>query len=187
MTSKSFHGLTDFFFHESARLLKLCWYPWTICSVHLCYLVLTVSILHEIHEQTGILIHLCKVGKLPLLNYVYVTVLYQGSFWGAILRDSRIFFSKIAFSLLRCENSRNIDMEATGIELDSFRVDFASFQWNLSHDSVWVKPFWFRSVNWHKIDFIFLWRPTISKCPIGGAITAEFYQSSSPYYRYSYG
>ena len=28
---------------------------------------------------------------------------------------------------------------------------------------------------------------TTNSCPIGGAITAEFYQSSSPYYRYSYG
>ena len=38
--------------------------------------MLTVSLLDEIHEQTGILLYLCKVGKLPLLNYVYVTVLY---------------------------------------------------------------------------------------------------------------
>ena len=52
----------------------------------------------------------------------------QGSFWGAILRDSRIFFSKIALILLRCENSRNIDVEATGIELVSLRVDFVLFQ-----------------------------------------------------------
>ena len=63
---------------------------------------------------------------------------WQGSFWGAILRDSRIFFSKIALILLRCENSRNIDVEATGIELGSMRVDLVLFQWNLRHDSVWV-------------------------------------------------
>ena len=86
----------------------------------------------------------------------------QGSFWGAILRDSRIFFSKIALILLQCENSRNIDIEASGIELDSFRVDFVLFQWNLRLNSVWVNdtlPVWFRSVNWQEIDFLFLWRP----------------------------
>ena len=62
----------------------------------------------------------------------------QGSFWGAILRDSRIFFSKIALILFWCENSRNMDMEATGIELVSFQVDFVFFQWDLRGDSVWV-------------------------------------------------
>ena len=115
-------------------------------------------------------------------NYVY-----QGSFWGAILRDSLIFLSKIALISLRCENSRNIDMEATRIELVSFRVDFVLFQWNLRHNSVWVNDTllcWFSSVNWHKINFVFLWKQIHS--PIGGAITAEFYHSSSPYYRYSY-
>ena len=91
----------------------------------------------------------------------------QGSFWGAILRDSRIFFSKNALILLRCENSLNINIEASGIELDSFRVDFVLFQWNLCLNSVRVNdtlPVWFRSVNWQEIDFPFLWRP--KKCKV---------------------
>ena len=60
-------------------------------------------------------------------EYGLKMLFWQGSFWGAILRDSRIFFSKIAFILLLWENSRNIDIEASGIELDSFRVDFVLF------------------------------------------------------------
>ena len=40
--------------------------------------MLTVSILDEFHEQTGDFIYLCiiKVGKLLLLNYVYVCLSY---------------------------------------------------------------------------------------------------------------
>ena len=86
----------------------------------------------------------------------------QGSFWGAILQDSPIFFCIIALILLQCKNSRNINIEASRIELDSFRVDFVLFQWNLRLGSVWVNgtlPVWFRSVNWQDIDFLFLWRP----------------------------
>ena len=56
--------------------MKLGWYPWKVCSVHLFYEVLTLSVIDKDHEQTGVLIYLCKVGKLPLLILVYVTVLY---------------------------------------------------------------------------------------------------------------
>ena len=118
---------------------------------------------------------------------VGVSVCYQGSFWGAILRDSRIFFSKIALILLRCENSSNIDIEATGIELGSLRVVFVLFQWNLRHDSVWVNDTFAFLIQFSKLtrdrlrfpfDIQCLQRKK-SKWSVGGSLTAEFYLSSS--------
>ena len=115
-----------------------------------------------------------------------VSIHGQGSFWGAILWDSRIFFSKIALILLQCENSRNIDVEATGYELDSLRVDFVLFQWNLCHDSVWVNDTFAFLIHFSELTQDRL-RASSSLClqrknpksSVSGALTAEFYQSSS--------
>ena len=48
-----------------------------------------------------------KLYHMTTLNvYMRFRINRQGSFWGAILRDSRIFFSKIALISLGCENSQ---------------------------------------------------------------------------------
>ena len=142
-----------------------------------------LSVILPLHVPSVFYVKLCSS----------VDLVFQGSFWGAILRDSRIFFFKIALILLRCENSRNTDVEATGIELGSLRVDFVLFQWNLRRNSVWVNDTFAFLIQFSEMtrdrlraSSSLCLRRKKSKCSVSGAFTAEFYRSSSPTYSYGY-